>query len=663
MSFDDDAQEVPSQEQLLKELQTLQSRLDEIESLSNEEFIRSIAEKNFVGISIVSKNKKYLYANPAFATLTGYSYQEFMAISPFTLIYKDDIQAVKSRIENRMSEGNPPLQYETRILAKNGDIKWVEVSTSPIIFQKQEATLVIVFDITESKRAEESHKQSEEHYRALVNASSNLIWVMDADGKLAQCFGDEIYCVERKLRDIKGSGWLEAIHPDDRERVKQLWFEAVKTGETFETEYRISRTKGIYSYALAKGVPVRSDEGNIIEWVGTLTDITEQKLSEQKLRQKEEQLAEARKIEAIGHLAGGVAHNFNNMLTVIENYTQILLQQIEPEHDFYTPLKGIEKAADRCATLTNQLLAFGRKQFLVTKDIDLNKLISDLSPKIRRLCGGNVEILSNLNLLSANINADPEKLEQCLLTVIANSCDDMKNGGTLKIETSLMDVQNLKSDSQDFFSAGHCVLITISDNGVGMDKETLAGLFEPFFFFKSTQPNKGLEMASVYGIIKQSNGHITVKSEINKGTTYKFYFPIVEEEFKQVQSKTQLSSFESKIILLVDDEEQVREIVEVLLNTIGYETLSAESGESALRIAEEFPDKIDLLMTDMSMPGMNGLTLAEKMKSLRPDIRIIITSGDSEWIVGKKLSLGDVAFLQKPFSLQELRRKVREVID
>jgi len=662
MLFDDDTPEILSRTQLIEELQTLQSRLAELESLSNENFIRSIAEENFVCIGVVYKNEKYLYVNPAITKLTGYSYDELMKTIPLTTVHEDDISSTKDRAVKRLSEGNPPSQYETRIRSKNGDIKWLEISTSPINFQGQEAALAIAFDITERKQAEEALRRSDERYRTLVNASWNLVWIADANGMLTESYTKKGYFTGHSNKDVLGMRWLDFVHAEDRERVKGTWLRCILTGEGYEAEYRILNGAGDSRHVFVKSVPVRSDEGEIIEWVGTLTDVTEQKLSEQKLRQKEEQLAEARKMEAIGHLAGGVAHNFNNMLTVIANYAQILLGQIEPEHHSYSSLKGIEKATNRCVTLTNQLLAFGRKQFLNPKEIDLNDLITGLNTQIKRLCGKDIQFSISLNSSQAIINADPEKIEQCLLTIIAKSCDDLNNGGTLKIETSFVKVKDPQSIAQDFFSTGDYALITISDNGVGMSEEALAGLFEPFFFFKSTQPNKGLEMASVYGIIKQSSGHITVESVINKGTTYKIYIPLSKTDTTQKHETETPPSPNTKTILLVDDEEQVREIVEVLLNTIGYETLSAESGESALRIAREFPEVIHLLMTDMSMPQMNGLTLAEKMKSLRPDIRVVIMSGDSEWIVGENLSLGDLAFLQKPFSLQELRRKIKEIL-
>jgi signal transduction histidine kinase/CheY-like chemotaxis protein len=385
------------------------------------------------------------------------------------------------------------------------------------------------------------------------------------------------------------------------------------------------------------------------------------KQSQAESRQEEEPFAEANKMEAIGHLAGGVAHNFNNMLTIIINYTRMMLRHIDSQHPFYVQLKGIEKAADRCAVLTNQLLAFGRRQFLLPKEININNLIVGLDKQLHRLLGNNIVLTLRLDANLTSITADPNKLEQALLTLVAHSCSNMPEDGALKIETMSVTVDEQFPRSQASFKTKRYALVVISDNGLGMDEKTLGHLFEPFYDSNPRAYGKGLEMASVYGIIKQSGGHIAVESVLGKGTTFKLYFPLIEnpEEEEQHLEKQAMTI----TILLVDDEDQVREVIEVLLDSLGYKTLSADNGEEALKLSQEYPGPIHLLLTDVLMPNMHGLELARKIQALRPGLPSLFMSGNVQEVYELEGKESEIAFLAKPFSLEELERKVKDAIE
>jgi nitrogen-specific signal transduction histidine kinase len=388
-------------------------------------------------------------------------------------------------------------------------------------------------------------------------------------------------------------------------------------------------------------------------------DITERRVLENQFRQ-------AQKMEAVGRLAGGVAHDFNNLLMVISGYAEVLLEHTRKNDPLYTKIEAIHQATDRATTLTRQLLAFSRKQLLELKVVDLNIIVEDIKRLLRPLIGENIELQTQLAPDLGRTRADAGQIEQVLMNLVVNSKDAMPNGGKIIIQSA-----NARLNHEDvrreysYIQPGLYVVLSVTDTGEGMDKETQLRIFEPFFTTKEKGKGTGLGLSTVYGIIKQSGGYVLVQSEPGQGTTFRIYLPRVEDALEPVGTAgTSLSqNGGSETVLLVEDEESVRQLVRETLESKGYKVLEAENGEAALRIVSNYSDKIDMLITDVVMPGMSGRELSARLCASRPQTKVLYLSGYTEDAIGHEGVVDpDTAFLQKPFTLQMLSRKVREVL-
>jgi PAS domain S-box-containing protein len=381
-------------------------------------------------------------------------------------------------------------------------------------------------------------------------------------------------------------------------------------------------------------------------------------------RHLEEQLRQSQKMDAVGRLAGGVAHDFNNLLMVINGYTEVLLEQLEKDGEMYHKVESIQQAAERAATLTRQLLAFSRKQLLELKVIDVNNVIADMERLLRPLIGENIELITRLSSEAGHTKADSGQLEQVIMNLVVNAKDAMPEGGRLILKSSAVTVRH-GFGKHGFIQPGRYTVISVEDTGHGMDKETQSRIFEPFFTTKEKGKGTGLGLSTVYGIVKQSNGYVFAQSEPGAGTTLYVYLPRVEESAEESSpAKTQPNEAGGcETVLLVEDEESVRELVRLTLTSRGYKVMEAENGDCGLRLAESFKDHIDILITDVVMPGIGGRELAKRLIELRPDISVLYLSGYTEDAVVTQGTLGpNIAFLQKPFTLHNLAKKVREVI-
>jgi nitrogen-specific signal transduction histidine kinase/CheY-like chemotaxis protein len=391
----------------------------------------------------------------------------------------------------------------------------------------------------------------------------------------------------------------------------------------------------------------------------------QRKRVEQALSDSEEQLRQSQKLEAIGQLAGGVAHDFNNLLTVIGGYSSILLNKLDQDSSFRVSVEEIKKASDRASGLTRQLLAFSRKQILQPKILDLNIVVSELDKMVRRLIGEDIDLLAITDPHLGNVKADPGQIEQVLLNLIVNARDAMPAGGKLTIETANAFLSADYAHSHAALVGPH-VMLAVSDTGCGMDAELQKHVFEPFFTTKVTGKGTGLGLATVYGIVKQSDGHIWLHSEPGKGTSFKIYLPCVDEVVGDQANAAgmPLVAKGSETLLLVEDEDQVRRIVQEILEQQGYDVLTAANGEEALRLAEVHGSKIHLLLTDLVMPQMSGRELAEELTTLQPKLKVLYMSGyTDDAIVRHGLLDASLSFIQKPFDVATAARKVREVLD
>lgn len=509
----------------------------------------------------------------------------------------------------------------------------------------------------EHKRYEEALRRSEARSRSLI---------LSAAFGICRCtLGGRFLDVNPALINMLGADSVESllkmnartdvfVNPLGLDRLAEDYR---RTGTLAGVEVQWKRRDGrVIIVRLSGCASVMNDEPEeVLELIAE--DITDR-------RQLEEQLRQAQKMDAVGRLAGGVAHDFNNLLMVINGYTEVLLEQMEKGSDMHSKVHSIQQAADRAASLTRQLLAFSRKQLLELKVVDVNAVIGDMERLLRPLIGENIELVTHLAPDTGHTRADAGQLEQVVMNLVVNAKDAMPNGGRLTVKSSDITVrQNFREHR--FIHPGRYAVISVTDTGVGMDKETQSRIFEPFFTTKEKGKGTGLGLSTVYGIVKQSNGYVFVQSEVGAGTTFYVYLPRVEDATEELVP-TQPPPSEAggcETVLLVEDEESVRELVKLTLVARGYKVMEAENGECGLQMAQSFKDNIDILITDVMMPGIGGRELAKKLSEIRPGISVLYLSGYTEDAVVTRGTAGPaVAFLQKPFTLQNLAKKVREVL-
>ncbi|HKW85844.1 MAG TPA: ATP-binding protein, partial [Nitrospiraceae bacterium] len=395
-------------------------------------------------------------------------------------------------------------------------------------------------------------------------------------------------------------------------------------------------------------------------------DITERRRAEEALQKSEAQLRRVQKVESIGQLAGGIAHDFNNLLTVINSYSDMLLSETDHRSPLRRGLTEIKEAGYRAATLTHQLLAFSRQQVLKPKVLDLNAVVQNIMKFLRPLIGENINLIICPDPNLARVKADPGQIEQVIMNLVVNAQDAMPHGGQLTIETTNVELADTAPSKKGSMLSISYVMLTVSDTGCGMDADTQARLFEPFFTTKEPGQGTGLGLSTAHGIVKQSGGHIDFSSEVGKGSTFRIYLPRVEGEVELSEPAPARSEMlrGTETILLVEDDERVRSIGQTILQRHGYTILEARNGKEALHLAREHQGPIHLLLTDMVMPGLSGPQLAECLASIRPDTKVLYTSGYTDK-VRTHHNLIDLsnAFLQKPFTRETLTCKVREVLN
>jgi two-component system, cell cycle sensor histidine kinase and response regulator CckA len=509
----------------------------------------------------------------------------------------------------------------------------------------------------EIKRNEQALRRSEARYRSLVQSSVYGIYRSSLEGRfldvnpaLIAILGYE--CAEEVLSlDPK-----EDVFADPAEHA-HLIAEFRRNGRLDGVEVRWKRKDGNTITVRISGRAVSSadEPADVLEAIAE--DVTDRRALEDQFRQ-------AQKMEAVGRLAGGVAHDFNNLLMVISGYAEVMLAKLPPENPLHEKGKAIQLAADRATTLTRQLLAFSRKQLLELKVVDVNAIVQDMERLLSPLIGENVELVTILLPQPAYTRADAGQLEQVLMNLVVNAKDAMLGGGKLTIQTQTTVLDGSPRGGQQFIRPGEYVLLSVSDTGMGMDKETQSRIFEPFFTTKEKGKGTGLGLSTVYGIVKQSGGYVLVQSDQGQGTSFHIYLPRVEGAVeKQSAAVADASLGGTETVLLVEDEESVRQLVRDTLEAKGYRVLDAESGEAGLAAAESHEGVIHLVITDVVMPGISGRELVRQLAQSRPATKVLYLSGYTEDAI---LSDGSIekgtAFLQKPFSLQSLSRKVREVL-
>ena len=507
---------------------------------------------------------------------------------------------------------------------------------------------------------------SEERFRSLVTATAQIVWWTDAKGNVTEPLPSWQAFTGTTFEEMRGTGWTSSIHPDDAANALRVWKEAVEHQSLYEMEYRLRRHDGQYRWFLVRGVPILQRDGRIREWVGTSTDITKRRETEETLRRKDQELQRSQRLDAVGRLAGGVAHDFNNLLTTIMGPAELADRQLPEDHPVRAELREIRDAARRASDLTKKLLAFGRQQVMAPAIVDLNETVDATAGLLRRVIGESVMLDLALGATRPTVRIDRTQLEQIIVNLAVNARDAMPDGGRFTLETADLIVDRASAERHHDLKPGAYVLLAATDTGVGMEAETLKQIFEPFFTTKEHDKGTGLGLSTVYGIVRQSGGYIWVYSEPRQGSSFKLYFPYVDAE-ASAPAVTQTDGAlpaGSETVLFTEDDAGIGRLGLRILTEAGYTVLPAANGREALDLAASHGGEIHLLVSDVVMPEMNGIELWERLRLDRPGLRALFISGwASEAVVKHGILDGRVPFLPKPFSPSELTTRVREVLD
>jgi PAS domain S-box-containing protein len=508
--------------------------------------------------------------------------------------------------------------------------------------------------------------EHEEMFRLITENADDLITVIDREGQRLYSSPGYSKIFGYSGEELLGTPIDDQIHPDDREMILAVRLETFEKGAAPRQEYRFRRKDGEWRTLESNASPVRNSLGEIEKIVVVSRDITERKLAEEMLRQRDEQLRQAQKMEAVGRLSGGIAHDFNNLLGVIIGYSESLEQQLPPEDPLRKNAEQIRKAGERAAALTHQLLAFSRQQVLQPKILDLNAVVIDMGKMLRRLIGVDIELTTRLDSQLGRVKADQSQIEQVIVNLAVNARDAMPEGGSLVIETSNIDVDITIARSLPFLRPGPHILLTVSDTGAGMDISTQRHIFEPFFTTKPPGKGTGLGLATVYGVVKQSGGVVGVDSKPGRGSTFKIFLPQAEDSVVPAAPDPIRGNISkgNDTILLVEDEEALLNLTASVLMENGYTVLTARDGIQALDVARSFPETIHLLLTDVAMPRMGGPALARHLVDLRPGIRVLFMTGNAgRDPVSQGTLPASAEPLLKPFSQAALVGHVRRALD
>jgi PAS domain S-box-containing protein len=721
--------------------------------------------------------------NPAAERLFGYSAQEIKG-KPFSiLLLREDAHALSGVLEEIKSDRRIEA-FESQRLQKDGSRVPVCVCFTPIkeASGRVIGSIGIVRDIARRKKIEAELWESEEEFRKLALHLRQVLWMIDATETKMHYISpayEKVWGRTCKSLFDNPRSFLDAVHPEDRERVVSAEARKYQTGR-FNEEYRILRPDESVRWIWDRGYPIQDEQGQTKGFVGIAEDITERKEAEvdrarlaaivecsedaivskttdgivinwnpgaerlygysaeemigrpisilftpdhyqeylqimekvgrgerlpaydtvrrrkdgtvitvsvdicpievrdagvvgaskiahdvTKIKRLEEHLRQSQKMEAVGRLAGGVAHDFNNLLTVICGCSDMLLNGVPSGDSTRDLLLAINKAGERAATLTRQLLAFSRKKVLEPKVLDLNAMVADSEKMLKRLVGEDVDLVAVLDPALGRAKADLGQVEQVLMNLVVNARDAMPQGGKLTLETANAVLDQTYCRSHAEVKPGRYITLAVSDSGCGMDEQTRAHVFEPFFTTKEPGQGTGLGLAMVYGFIKQSGGHVSVYSELGVGSTFKIYLPEVEATPSSGELPASIAKMPhgDETILLVEDEGGVRTLARQILQTCGYTVLEAAHGVEAIRLAEEHQGPVHLLVSDVVMPNMGGRRVAERVAALKPDVKVLYLSGyPDDAVIRHGVLTSQTAFLQKPFTPIMLAQKVREVL-
>jgi PAS domain S-box-containing protein len=613
-----------------------------------------IAETAQDQIFVISREDRVEYVNRSAA--------EQLRAAPESLIgrRRDEIfppevaERQKRNIDQVLNTGRP-MYIEGRTMYREREV-WLGTWLAPLADGDGSVRGVIGFsrDITERKRAEEALRATEQRLHAVLSNTPLVLWATNREGVFTFCAGQRLHGLGLSGADIVGRT-SEEVRLDPSRKFNEHVGRAL-AGETFRDQLELQALSLEASCA-----PLRNERGEITGAIGVALDITER-------RRLEEYLANSQKMEAVGRLAGGIAHDFNNNLTAILGYTEMILSQIGDDKPISADLREVQRAAERAAGLIRRLLAFASRQVFQLRTLDLNEVIAGMRPMLERLIGEGTQVVVHLAPDLPLINGDPSHIEQVIMNLVLNARDAMPTGGIVTIETRTVVVSERDRQDPVAMPPGRYSTMSVSDIGVGMDARTKERLFEPFFTTKPVGQGTGLGLSAVYGIVTQLTGFISVESQLGHGSIFKVSFPATEEAAAEsapypAQRSRMPAVVRRATIILVEDEETVRRFARLVLERHGFRIVEAATGREALSLAAAFDGPIDLLLTDVVMPGIGGPELATQLKTARPGLPVLYMSGYAEGIVGEAGVLdSSVSLLAKPFTTADLLSRVEGML-
>jgi PAS domain S-box-containing protein len=523
-------------------------------------------------------------------------------------------------------------------------------------------------DVTEHRRAEEALTKSQNKYIDLYENANDMIFTLDLLGNFTSINRAAYTSFGYRLEELLGKSLQGVVTPESYKYAMAILQRAVAENSDL-MEIQPWEFEGFKKDGTKVLLEVRArlilEGGNITGIQAIARDITERKQAEEEKAFLQEQLRQSQKMEAIGRLAGGIAHDFNNLLTIIGGYSALSLLELKEGDPLKGNIRAVQKATERAANLTRQLLAFSRRQAMEMKVLDLNATLRDMDKMLRRVIGEDIKLVIHLAEDLGRAKTDPGQIEQVIMNLVVNARDAMPDGGRLTIETANVELDEVYAHGHVGIKPGRYLMLSVSDTGAGMTRELKERVFEPFFTTKETGKGTGLGLSTVYGIVKQSEGSIWVYSEPGKGTAFKIYLPRVDEPIEVFKEKLVKDLPRgSETVLVVEDEEEVRKLAVQILQRQGYKVMEAPQGGDALLICEQHQNHVHLMLTDVVMPGMSGHQLAKRLKSLQPEMKVLYMSGYTDnAIVQHGVRVEGADYISKPFTVDALARKVREVLD
>jgi two-component system, cell cycle sensor histidine kinase and response regulator CckA len=644
----------------------------------SEAFIRAVMDHLPIGLAVNSVDPAvdFVYMNDNFPRLYRTTRTALADLDAFwEAVYEDTVfrGEIKKRVLEDCDSGDPEKMYweDVPITRRGEETSFICARNTPV----PEKSLMIstIWDVTDRKRTEDALRKSEEQFRFLAEYMADIIWTSDLEFRTTYVSPSVEKILGFTPEERKNLTLDEKVTPASRQKIEELFAAEYRREMTERPDSDRSITMEVEYYHKNEGTVwventlkwIRDESGAIVGILGVSRDISERRHAEEEREKLQQQLVQAQRLESVGRLAGGVAHDYNNMLSVIVGYTEMAMDRVDPSGQLYADLAEVHKAADRSSDITRQLLAFARKQTIDPRVIDLNEVVESMLKMLRRLIGEDIDLVWHPGKQLWAVRMDPAQVDQIMANLCVNARDAISAVGRITIETGNAVFDKAYGEVHSGCAKGEFVHLTVSDDGCGMDQETLENIFEPFFTTKGVSEGTGLGLATVYGIVRQNNGFVNVSSEPGKGTTFQVYLPRHADEQlpETVERKARRPMSRGEIVLMVEDEPAILRMGEMMLSNLGYRVMTAGSPSRAMDIAREHGGHIDLLITDVIMPEMNGRLLSDQLSRVYPGLKTLFMSGYTADVIAQRGVLEEgMNFIQKPFTLQELGDKVSAVL-